>query len=103
MFGIKDADLAFGFYFWLYSAVGWGSLRELELDNKTLSGSAKWEDLGDSMPSMDTSSPIHVHMAGEISGAAEEAWGQPFEVEETSCIAQGKPYCEFKFSPRKGN
>ena len=103
MFGLKEADLMFAFYFWLYSAVGWGSLKELNLDKETLSGSVKWEDLGDSIPSMEKSKPIHVNMAGEISGAAEEAWGQPFEVEETSCAAQGKPYCEFKFNPRKGN
>jgi predicted hydrocarbon binding protein len=103
MFGLKEADLAFAFYFWLFSAVGWGSLKELELDKETLSGSVKWEDYGGSLPFMEKSSPIHVNMAGEICGAAEEAWGQPFEVEEMSCAAQGKPYCEFKFNPRKGN
>jgi predicted hydrocarbon binding protein len=103
MFGLKEADLMFGFYFWLYSAVGWGSLRELEFDKETLSGTVKWEDLGDSLPSAEKPLPIHVNIAGEISGAAEEAWGKPFEVEETSCAAQGKPYCEFKFGPRKGS
>lgn len=103
MFGLKEADLAFAFYFWLFSAVGWGSLKELELDKETLSGSVKWEDFGDSLPSMDKSGPIHINMEGEICGAAEEAWGQPFEVVELSCAAQGKPYCEFKFNPKKGN
>jgi predicted hydrocarbon binding protein len=102
MFGLKEADLAFAFYFWLFSAVGWGSLKELQLDEKILCGTVKWEDYGESPPSFGKSDPIHVNMAGEISGAAEEAWGQPFEVVETSCIAQGKPYCEFKFSAKKG-
>lgn len=101
MFGLKD-ELAFTFYFWLFSAVGWGALRELKFDKEKLNGSAKWEDYGDSVPMTGKVVPIHVNMAGMISGAAEEAFGQPFETEEVSCLAQGKPYCEFEFNPKKG-
>ncbi|WXG44965.1 MAG: V4R domain-containing protein [Promethearchaeati archaeon SRVP18_Atabeyarchaeia-1] len=102
MFGLKEGDLAFAFYFWLISAVGWGKLKELKLDVGTLAGSAKWEDYGDTLPSMGKVGAVHVNMAGMISGAAEEAWGQPFEADEISCVAQGNPCCEFKFNPRKG-
>ncbi len=55
------------------------------------------------MPTTGKVVPIHVNMAGMISGAAEEAFGQPFETEEVSCVAQGKPYCEFEFNPKKAD
>lgn len=102
MFGLRE-ELAFTFYFWLFSAVGWGALRELKFDKEKQSGSVKWEDYGDSLPTTDKTDPIHVNVAGMISGAAEEAFGQPFATEEVSCVVQGKPYCEFKFSPKKGS
>jgi predicted hydrocarbon binding protein len=100
MFGLKD-ELAFAFYFWLFSAVGWGALKELKFDKETLCGSAIWGDYGDALPSTEKPSPIHVNMAGMIAGAAEEAFGRPFEADEVGCIAQGKQYCEFKFNPKK--
>jgi predicted hydrocarbon binding protein len=100
MFGLKD-ELAFTFYFWLFSSVGWGALKELELDKEKLSGSVKWEDYGDTEPLTTEKDPIHVNMAGMISGAAEEAWGKPFEAKEVSCAAQGNTYCEFRFNPKK--
>lgn len=100
MFGLKD-ELAFVFFFWLFSSVGWGSLKELELDKEKLSGSVKWEDYGDTEPSTSSRYPIHVNFAGLLRGAAEETWGRQFETEEVSCAAQGNAYCEFRFNPKK--
>jgi predicted hydrocarbon binding protein len=100
MFGLKD-ELAFAFYFWLYSAVGWGALKEFKFDKEKLCGSVIWGDYGETMTSKSESSPIHVNMAGMIMGAAEEAFGRPFEADEISCVAQGKQCCEFSFNARK--
>lgn len=100
MFKLED-ELAFTFYFWLFSAVGWGALKEMSFDKKNLSGTVKWEDYGDNASATKKASPIHVNAAGMIQGAAEETWGKPFDVEEISCVAQGKPYCEFEFKPKK--
>jgi predicted hydrocarbon binding protein len=99
MFGLKD-ELAFAFYFWIFSAAGWGALKELKFDKEKLCGTATWADYGDTTPCKDETSPIHVNMAGMIAGAAEEAFGKPFEADETKCVAQGNQYCEFTFNPK---
>jgi predicted hydrocarbon binding protein len=99
MFGLKD-ELAFAFYFWIFSAAGWGALKELKFDKEKLSGMATWADYGDTTPCKDETCPIHVNMAGMIAGAAEEAFGKPFEADETKCVAQGNQYCEFTFNPK---
>lgn len=100
MFGLKD-ELAFAFYFWLFSAVGWGALKELKFDKEKLCGSVIWGDYGDTSTCKDEGCPIHVNMTGMIMGAAEEAFGRPFEADEISCVAQGRQYCEFNFNPKK--
>jgi predicted hydrocarbon binding protein len=100
MFGLKD-ELAFAFYFWIFSAAGWGAMKELKFDKVKLSGTVTWGDYGDTMTCKDEPCPIHVNMAGMIIGAAEEAFGRPFEADEVKCVAQGDKYCEFNFNPKK--
>ena len=93
-FKLED-KLAFEFYFWLISAIGWGEIKGFKFDAEKMEGYWQIKYLGALPKNAPKDIMFHDNFKGEIIAAGEEAFHAPLEVNETKCIAKGDPFCEF--------
>jgi predicted hydrocarbon binding protein len=89
----------------MINAMGWGTSSKIEYDEKTgridLDYPDSWQAHGykELHPDKQTKSPICFISAGLAAGAAEGAFGIPYEGEEIKCISKGDHACSIVLTP----
>ena len=89
----------------MINSMGWGTSSNIEYDEKTgrisIDYPDSWQAHGykELHPDKLTTSPICFISAGLAAGAAEGAFGIPYEGEETKCISKGDPACSLVLTP----